>query len=198
MSESVEALTRRAVDFHGHLCPGLAIGIKAAQIGLAEFGRDGDEDIVALVETDMCGVDAIQALMGCTFGKGNLVFRDHGKMSFTFYRRRDGASLRLATRPESERPGYETFTAFRRELVKRQATPGDAGKLEECKQACVRQLLAMDPEALFDRKPAQEPEPPMARLYQSVPCSLCGEPVMESRIRLRDGQPVCIPCLRRA
>ena len=28
----VEALTERARDFHGHMCPGLAIGIQAARI----------------------------------------------------------------------------------------------------------------------------------------------------------------------
>jgi formylmethanofuran dehydrogenase subunit E len=195
MTEIVAKLTQRAVGFHGHLCPGLAIGIKAAQIGLAEFGRDGDEDIVALVETDMCGVDAIQALMSCTFGKGNLVFRDHGKMAFTFYRRRDGASLRLATRPESERPGYGAFTAFREAMAKKERTPEEAAKLEALKGACVESLLAMDPEDLFVRMPAQEPEPPRARIMRSVTCSRCGEPVMESRIRLSDGQPVCLSCL---
>ena len=88
----VAALTERARDFHGHMCPGLAIGIQAARIGLAVCGHDSDEDVVAVVETDMCAVDAIQALMGCTFGKGNLVHRDYGKAAFTFFRRRDGSS----------------------------------------------------------------------------------------------------------
>ena len=45
---------------------------------------------VAVTETDMCAVDAIQALVGCTFGKGNLIFRDRGKVAFTFFRRSDG------------------------------------------------------------------------------------------------------------
>ncbi|MDQ6799068.1 MAG: FmdE family protein, partial [Actinomycetota bacterium] len=65
--------TRRIVDFHGHMCPGLAMGIRAAEVALAEIGPHSvDEEVVAIVETDMCGVDAIQFLTGCTFGKGNL------------------------------------------------------------------------------------------------------------------------------
>lgn len=36
--------------------------------------------------------------------------------------------------------------------------------------------------------------PGKARLFASVPCSICGEPVMEARLRTRDGQPSCIPC----
>ena len=34
--------------------------------------RAEDEEIVAIVENDACGVDALQCVSGCTFGKGNL------------------------------------------------------------------------------------------------------------------------------
>ena len=55
--------------FHSHMCPGLAIGIRAAEIALREVGpRAANEGVVAIVETDMCGVDAIQFLTGCTLG----------------------------------------------------------------------------------------------------------------------------------
>jgi formylmethanofuran dehydrogenase subunit E len=63
------------------------------------MGKSPDEEIVAVVETDMCGVDAIQYLTGCTFGKGNLIHKDYGKNAFTFYRRRDGKAMRLVLRP---------------------------------------------------------------------------------------------------
>ncbi len=42
----------RIVGFHGHMCPGLAMGIQAAQIALRELGpHSQDEEIVAAVET---------------------------------------------------------------------------------------------------------------------------------------------------
>ena len=59
------------------------------------MGRAEDEEVVAMVETDMCAVDGIQSLTGCTFGKGNLLYKDHGKLAFTFYRRSDGKGVRL-------------------------------------------------------------------------------------------------------
>ena len=93
-------LVKQATDFHGHWCPGLAIGIRAAEWALKELGKAPDEGIVAVVETDMCGVDAIQSLTGCTFGKGNLVHKDYGKSAFTFYRRQDGKAARLVARPD--------------------------------------------------------------------------------------------------
>ncbi len=54
---------------------------------------------MAVVETDMCGVDAIQFLTGCTFGKGNLIHRDWGKNAFSFFRRSDGRAVRISLRP---------------------------------------------------------------------------------------------------
>ena len=83
------------MDFHGHWCPGLAIGLRAGEYVINNLGRADDEEVVALVETDMCAVDAIQVLTNCTFGKGNLKFRDHGKLAFTFFRRKDGKGVRL-------------------------------------------------------------------------------------------------------
>ena len=74
-------LLDKVIDFHGHWCPGLATGIRAAEWAVKELGKAADEEIVAVVETDMCGVDAIQYLTGCTFGKGNLIHQDYGKKS---------------------------------------------------------------------------------------------------------------------
>jgi formylmethanofuran dehydrogenase subunit E len=71
-----------AVKFNGHRCPGLALGYRAAGIAMEELHatRSGDEDLLAIVENDACGVDAIQYVTGCTIGKGNLIFRDFGKV----------------------------------------------------------------------------------------------------------------------
>lgn len=77
-------LIEKTIAFHGHSCPGLAIGIRVAELVLQKLGPCGQSDLVAVVETDMCGVDAIQFLTGCTFGKGNLIHKDYGKMATAF------------------------------------------------------------------------------------------------------------------
>ena len=55
------------VAFHGHICPGLIIGYRAAKLAAKELElhRDKDEELVAVVENDACGVDAIQSMLGC-------------------------------------------------------------------------------------------------------------------------------------
>src|SRR5512136_2011081 len=98
MNNTIDDDLRDTIQFHGHLCPGLALGYRVAKAALRELDaeRSGDEELVAVVENDSCAVDAIQFITGCTFGKGNLVFRDYGKHVYTFYNRRTGRGIRIA------------------------------------------------------------------------------------------------------
>ena len=50
-------------------------GLKAIESVRAE-----DEELVSIAENDACGVDALRCVTGCTFGKGNLIFRDYGRI----------------------------------------------------------------------------------------------------------------------
>jgi formylmethanofuran dehydrogenase subunit E len=154
-------------------------GFRAALIGLRELGvqRDVDEELVAIAETDACSVDAVQALTGCTLGKGNLILRDWGKHVFTFGRRSDGRMVRVALR----------HGATQREEDK--ALP-DA----ERRQRSFERLQEMPDAELFDVRWVDAPLPGPAQLFRTVRCSQCGEGVMESRAHLRNGQPVCPEC----
>ncbi len=89
---------RDVVQFHGHLCPGLALGYRVAKAALRELKADRpqDEELVAVVENDSCAADAIQFITGCTFGKGNLIFRDFGKHVYTIFNRRTGRGVRIS------------------------------------------------------------------------------------------------------
>ena len=76
--------------------PGLAFGFGWPRPPTGTGDRSPeDKELVAVVENDSCAVDAIQVLTGCTFGKGNLIFRDHGKHVYTFFKRTSGEALRV-------------------------------------------------------------------------------------------------------
>ncbi len=47
---------KKCADFHGHICPGLILGYKAAKKGLDMLNeqRAEDEEMAAIVETDAC------------------------------------------------------------------------------------------------------------------------------------------------
>ena len=191
--------TERAVFFHGHMCPGLTLGLRAAEWALAHFGRDGDEDIVCISETDMCAVDAIQALVGCTLGKGNLIYRDTGKIAFSFYRRSDGKAARIVS--SAAMIGGER-DALRRQLLQKQRD-GIALSLEEAVLSSkmhkenVERLFSLPFEAVYAVKEPCWELPRRARLMETVPCAGCGEGVMESRARLLHGKTYCRTCFKK-
>src|SRR3972149_1440687 len=85
------------VEFHGHICPGLVLGYRVSMLALKNLGnRSKDEEIVAIVENNSCAVDAVQVMTGCTFGKGNLIFKDYGKQVYTFIKRPSGKAVRIS------------------------------------------------------------------------------------------------------
>lgn len=181
-------------EFHGHICPGLAIGYRVALFALGELGeRAEDEELVAVVENDSCAVDAVQVLTGCTFGKGNLIFRDYGKQVYTFIRRPSGDALRISVEWISPEETDEEKEAWARYM------DGDRSEdvlevVHRRKSRRLEAVLSARDEDLFRVTRKRVELPPEARIYRSVRCELCGEKVMEPRARLKEGKTVCLPC----
>ncbi len=164
------------ISFHGHECPGLAIGYRMATAALEELAafRAEDEEIVAIVENDACGVDALQCVTGCTFGKGNLLFHDYGKNVYTLYSRTSGTGVRILFHGKGI---PETMRENRKELAD--------------------WILAAPREDILSATEVSVDEPATARIHKSVPCAFCEELVMETRMHELDGKRTCIPCAKR-
>jgi formylmethanofuran dehydrogenase subunit E len=187
---------REAILFHGHLCPGLALGYRVAKAALRELQaeRPQDEELVAVVENDSCAADAVQFITGCTFGKGNLIFRDYGKHVYTFYNRRTGKGLRIS----EDYRGFEGDQRFP-ELKKRQEAGEDVSReLQMYKMEKAASILKADEQDIMKITPAAGPPPREARIHGSARCAECGEKFMESRGRVKNGRIVCMPCFEKA
>jgi len=183
-----------AVDFHGHSCPGLAMGYRAAEVGLRTlFGsRSMDEEMVAIVENDACGVDAVQLITGCTSGKGNLVFRDYGKMAFTFFNRATGQGVRVYLEvPELDEQESSRFNELK-QIEKRTETENKemAGIMKKRTDF----VLNLPEEDFIKTGPPLEKMPRKARLFESCRCEECGEKVMATRINNISGKSLCNFC----
>ncbi len=187
-----------AIDFHGHLCPGLAIGYRAAGIAMGRLGveRGTDEEILGIVETDACGFDAFQVITGCTLGKGSLVYRDYGKQAFTVVRRSDGHGVRVAMRHDAF-PVDEGFVKKMKRGFSAEATPEEKRIAWTQHHQRAVELLSLDESRFATITEVEVELPQPAKIFPSVVCAVCGEPVMESRLRVRDGEPCCIPCSHR-
>ena len=169
MRDENRELWKRVVDFHGHECGGLTIGYKASlyAMDLLEMTFSHDEQLVCIAENDACGVDAVQALLGCSVGKGNLLFHMRGKQAFSFYNRSNGKSVRLVLKPAPEHMTRQESFAY---------------------------YQSHEPEELFDVKPAVLRVPEQARLFDSYTCACCGERTGANWIRMVDGKPMCLDC----
>jgi formylmethanofuran dehydrogenase subunit E len=186
---------KAAITFHGHICPGLIIGYRAAKLAAKDLDirRDKDEELVAVVENDACGVDAIQWLLGCTIGKGNLIFRDQGKHAFTIFRRDTGKAVRLVYKGQAGANTPEGI-ALRKRVMEGTATTEEKERFEVQKNQRMREMMEAADEELFDRKQPSFPVPERARIFDSFTCEECGEVTMEPRLRLVAGKKVCLAC----
>lgn len=185
------------VSFHGHICPGLAIGFQAARALMERLGveRAGDEELLAIVETDACGADAIQVMTGCTFGKGNFFFRDYGKHAFTLASRKRGKAVRVCLRPDAVEADPEHLSLFER-VQTDEASPEEVARFRELHGKRAQKVLEAAPETLFKTEEIPTDIPPKARISKSGTCDLCGEPTQIDLLREIDGKEVCIPCAR--
>ena len=161
------------IAFHGHSCPGLAIGYRMSTAALKHLSntRSEDEEIVAIVENNACGVDALQYLSGCTFGKGNLIFKDYGKHVYTLFNRQSKKGVRVLLRDEN------IFENLRKDREK-----------------FIEWILTVHEEDIVSLNEIEIDEPEPARIFKSVKCSFCKESVMETRTKEINGKLACIPC----
>jgi len=159
----------KAVEFHGHLCPFVVVGTLISNFAKEKLGfeRAEDEEIYCIAENDSCAVDAIQALTGCTLGKGNLIIKHYGKHVYTFGSRNSKKALRIYFNPE----------VF-------------AGKSFQEKIELAKKL---DYSALSSSWIDIEP-PPRAEIRKSEKCDICGEYAKDTSLVKHGNKKLCIPC----
>jgi formylmethanofuran dehydrogenase subunit E len=162
---------QQCISFHGHECPGLAIGYRAAKAAQKKLGISfsADEEVVCVTENDACGVDAIQFLTGCTLGKGNLIYRGRGKHAFSFFVRSQNKKLRLVMIKQLNRDTMD-------------------------REAFKKEILTLADEELFTFGEPSYDLPSTARIFKSVSCQQCGESSSEQNIRLSEGKQLCLDC----
>jgi len=183
------------IRFHGHSCPGIASGYRAATAAMEALGvtRPEDEDLVAICETDACGVDAIQVIAGTTAGKGNLVIHDHGKHAFTFYNRKDGKAVRITfNRNEAAENG--DFMALRAKVFSGKASKKEEEEFHGLMHKATVDLLHAPADTLMKIEKIKMDAPKKARIFKSVTCEECGESVADAKTKMVKGKVLCIPC----
>ncbi len=183
-------------DFHGHNCPFMPIGYRMGIVAMRELDMEKVKDHGAFAFSEMgvghpqtCMMDGVMAATGCTYGKLMMERLGYGKVSTILYAPAKGA-VRIYLRSEfQDELGKYEFFSYRKKGVEPSDIPADVT------EKAVRFVLEASEEEMF--KIERLPDFTFARPKGScakVKCSKCGEYVFERYVRIKDGQPMCIPC----
>jgi len=194
----LQKLLRISGMLHGHFCPGSAMGVKAAAWAVRELKvkSKGMEEVVTIVETNSCFADGVQMVTGCSFGNNALIYYDYGKTALTLARR-TGEAVRVAAKAGNqsmEKREPETMALFKKVVKERRGTEDDDKKLRQSWIEASFRMLDIPDEELFSIRHLTIKVPDYAHIFGSVKCSQCGENIMEPRARLKDNEPICLPC----
>ncbi|GAB4033488.1 MAG: FmdE family protein [Elusimicrobiota bacterium] len=188
---------KKCISYHGHLCGGLLMGYRAAKAAMrsikSSFSKD--EEVVAIVENSSCFVDAVSVLTGCTFGKGNLIFKDYGKMVLFLLSRKTGEGVRVSFNSQVYENSYSNFPELMNKVLQGSANEKEKVLFKKIRKEREKILLKEnDSKLLFIRK-VNVALPPSARIFRSIKCDICGEMAMEGRLKKTKKGNVCLECL---
>ena len=193
MSEDYPADWQKVVEFHGHVCPGLATGYRLAKAALAALGYESPDegDLVTIAENDRCTIDPFQIVLGCTIGKGKLYINNTGKQAFTVGCRKSGKAVRVIQLPYA-------YSAESDDLTKRvrsgMVSDEEYRRYKNDAEARIREIMTSPDAELLKVEPVTVELPDKEMIFNSPCCEYCGEQVMEPWTRLREGKIACMAC----
>ncbi|AJC72408.1 formylmethanofuran dehydrogenase subunit E [Thermococcus guaymasensis DSM 11113] len=197
-----EEVLEYAREFHGHVCPYLALGIRASLIAMEELGvgrldhfGSVDESILAIVEVNNCFTDGVQVATGCTLGNNSLIYLDLGKTALTLVRRSTWEGIRVYIDAERLEKYYppEAKGLFKKVIQERKGTPEERKRLRELWESLAKTMLHL-PREEFKIERVTVPPIELAPIFESIRCSKCGELAMSRRIVYINGEPLCYRC----
>ncbi len=198
--EILEKMLEKAKDFHGHVCPFLALGVKASwiamkKLNLKKMGESEsiEEDIIAIVECNNCFADGVQITTGCTFGNNGLVYIDVGKNALTLVKRSSWRGVRVyldAERVDEHFP-RDVKSLFDKVVVRREGEEKERLELSRKWEEMGYRMLEV--EDVFTVQEVEVDPVEQAPIFANVRCDECGELVMKTKV-VKNGRTLCLKC----
>lgn len=183
-------------EFHGHQCPFMPIGYRMGKLALEKLGIERERDHGFFVFPELgeghpqtCMMDGIQAATGATYGKVLMAKTFYGKLAAIFYHPKKGA-IRFSLLPDFiDAMGKFEFLVYRKKGVEPSQIPPAVS------QEIIRWVYEQPDDAVFKVEPKPDFKySPVKGSFNKTKCSACGEYVFDRYLRMKDSQPICIPC----
>lgn len=195
--KNLNELFESGMEFHGHKCPAMPMGLRAGLAAMKALGveRSQDKELRVLAETGEghaagCFLDGIMTATGCTYGKSNIRKLYYNKMAFTLIAAKTGRAVRVSLKPEFFSKALNSpFVQQRKAGVPPQEIP------EEVSGPLVNNILNLPEENFLDISAIMQVEVPQGKgVFDARPCANCGELTFVDKLQDSAAGPVCIPC----
>ncbi|MCH7346325.1 FmdE family protein [Aeromonas sp. MR7] len=186
-----------ALAFHGHKCPAMPLGLRAAHAAMRVLGveRSQDKELYVISETGKghaagCFLDGIMSATGCTYGKSNIEKRYYNKMAFTLVDVNAGRAVRVRLNDDFFGNMLNSPFVMQR---KQGVTPQDIPS--QITDALVNKVLSMPEEAFLEiSKPMPFTLQSGKSCFDTNLCTECGERVFINKLSNTEAGLLCIPC----
>ena len=196
--ETLKDLLEVALEFHGHKCPAMPMGLRAGIAAMKALGveRAKDKELIVEAETGNghaagCFLDGVMVSTGCTYGKANIQKLYYNKMAFILIDVKSGKAIRVSLKPEFfEKALQSPFVQERKKGVPPQNIS------PEITTPLVEHILNLAESQFLDiSKVFQKEVKKGAPNFEVKRCSKCGEAVFTDKLKkTSNGELLCIPC----
>lgn len=190
-----------ALAFHGHKCPAMPLGLRAAEAAMKALGveRAKDKELHVIAETGKshaagCFLDGVMSATGCTYGKSNIEKRYYNKMAFTLIDVKQGVSVRVRLKDAFFGNMLQSpFVAQRKQGVPPQDIPA------EITDPLVNKVMTMPEEMFLEIGPKEACDFPRGKgCFDTDLCTKCGERVFVDKLVATEAGKICVPCKEQA
>ena len=194
---NTEELLSMAIQFHGHKCPAMPLGLRAGLLALKKLGveRASNKELFCFLETGpshamMCFGDGVQVATGCTYGKGNIEKLNYSKNAITLIDVKNKRGVRVVVTPEFQKKGLNSEFVQHR---KRGVEPRDISS--KTVDPLIENVMKQPDDVLFRTTDVFDIEYKKQKgTFDWDKCENCGEIVFSHGLRLKNGKKLCISC----
>ena len=185
--------------FHDGIISGpYALGVKLtlAALDYLKIKKPKIKDLLVIAETRHCFIDGIQVIAKTTFGCGDLVIKNYGKLAFTMLHKESGRAIRVSVKPDFQIKMTE-FSNNLRDLFKK----GEQDKIINLTKSFGKEIMEMKNQDLCIIEEVEITDNSIienaSKKHKEHNCENCGESILDYAIEEINGKILCKVCAKK-
>jgi formylmethanofuran dehydrogenase subunit E len=175
-----------------------ALGIKMTLAALEELEikEPKIKELFVISETRHCFMDGIQVVSKATYGCGDLVIKNYGKLALTMLDKKTGNAVRVSVKPEFQvkmtKISNEMRELFkindRKKILEITKNFGEEILEEDKKNLCIIRKVKITDDSMIENASIK---------HKEFLCEKCGESILEYAVNELNGKKLCPICAKK-